>query len=138
MTWTKIVAPPAITQPWVPFTPILAQGDSTDIAATTTECRFLYAPNLVIAKYRVDALDVGTAGSDVTLELPTPSADNGYLCGYVYYVDANGPDYFCGAWMESTSLIKLATDVGKFGTSPAVTVGIGDIITMTITYEPAP
>lgn len=136
--WNDEVRGPltALAGPWNAFTPTLSQGVSTDIAATKA-CEYVRVGKYVTAKYRVDATAGGSSGSDIALTLPVTAASSGYVAGSAYYIDANSTDYVAGVWVETTTTVRFIVAAGKIGSSPAIAVESGDIVTFTITYEAA-
>ena len=134
---------------WTAYTPTLAQGASTNIAKTYRyglgdSCRYALLGKMVFAVYNIVATAAGTAGSAVTLTLPTAAIGGllGAIIGSGYYYDTSTSfAYKAVINCETTTTVTLmrsdTTTTSMVGADPNIAVDSGDVITFTIVYEAA-
>jgi hypothetical protein len=120
---------------WTSYTPTLAQGASTNISKTVNKCSYLKIGCLLYLNMYLDVTGAGTAGSDITISVPsgvTMSPINQfYLIGQGLYYDASTTTRYPGSpfQLTSTTIGIRRTDIGTangIGGDPNIAAANGD------------
>jgi hypothetical protein len=128
---------------WTSWTPIVAQGVSTNITKTVNYAKYLKVGRLVIANCRLDITGTGTAGSGLTISLDAAitAASTGPRVGGVHVFDSSTSTRYTGqAEFTSTTTVSFVGDWaggGAWGTNPNIALASGDQIGFSIMYEAA-
>ena len=99
------------------YTPILAQGASTNIAKTVVQASYLLQGNLLSCSIRLTPTAGGSAGSPITVSIPSVGIslnDAYYLTGAGVYNDG-GTRYPCVPYAESGAIGMRRSDTGVSG-----------------------
>lgn len=121
------------------YVPTLTQG--VTVTKTVEYCRYKFIGRQVFVEMSLSITGAGTAGSAVSLSLPT--APLGYrLLGQGTIYDASaGPIYYVGAlWWQSATIaeIRLSGFAGAAGTATGgftAALAAGDIVTCKTSFE---
>jgi hypothetical protein len=112
------------------------------ITHTTGVGRYVKIGRLVIATGVFTATSAGTAAGAITCSLPVTAASSAlfFTVGGASFYDATGATFVLAPYLTTTSQIRFSHDTSigdNFGTIPAITVAVGDMISFTVTYESA-
>ena len=129
---------------WTSYTPQIDQGATTNIAKTVNYARYLKVGRLAIVQFRLDVTGTGTAGSNVTVTLPSavvPVGSSGLAgtFGYGQIYDAStAVNYGCQIRPLSTTTVAFSGDWSSaafWGTTPNLAVANGDQLHGTLICE---
>lgn len=131
------------TAAWIDYTPVLAQGVTTNIAKTINSARYTQIGRMVAGEVYLTVTGTGTATSDLTVTLPVTAlaASNPVGAGFVY--DASVPLLSGGTVVPlttTTMALYLAGGNGGVagGSAPmAAALANGDQIRFQFCYEAA-
>ena len=128
---------------WTTYTPTVAQGASTDISKTVTYSKYARYGRTIHFVYTLAMTASGSSGSIITISLPVTAASASGVVGTGNYNDA-GSITACTLIGSTTSVVFMVdTDPAGFGGDSGgsypqtLTVGSGDILKGSITYEAA-
>lgn len=128
-------------QSWQTWTPVLSQGVA--ITSTIQEAAYKISNSTQITvAFRITATSAGTLGSPVTVALPISAAYSGSfqsIGSAVVYNATSGYAYVGMAALEGTANMRFATNYGTSafftGQGPSYALGIGSIVSATVTYR---
>lgn len=118
---------------WFNYTPTLAQGVSTNIAKTVTLSTLRISGMVCECLFRLDATGAGTAGSAITVSLPTTALNSGAdAVGFGGYIDAGTAGYNGVLYLLSTTTAYISsgsvTAIGSaIGANPNLAVANTDV-----------
>ena len=112
----------ALTGALTAYTPTLAQGVSTNITKNLSLAKYAVVGKTMFLWLRIGITGTGTAGSAITVTIPTAftadAAIAGQYVGTGAYGDSGTGDYFCLAKMNSTTQISLVQATHNNGAAP--------------------
>lgn len=122
------------------YTPVVAQGVTTNIAKTVGEARYLHAGKLVYVWASLTITGAGTAGSIVTVTLPIAPVSGviGSRLGLMEIYDASATHAYVGSALYlGSSTVGLRTHETantQWGQTPAVALAASDQIGLQLVY----
>ena len=126
---------------WATFSPVWSQSGS--ISYTNNYSKYVVIGKTVHFRCSLLATSAGGGSTQISISLPV-TASNASLFGATgsanYYDVSPFTTYVLSPYFNSTSAVSFVfnTSAGNnFGAAPAVTVGIGDYISLAVTYEAA-
>jgi len=131
----------AIRTGLVDYTTTLAQGVSTNISKTSNLSKYCVVGKTMFIWLRIFATAAGTAGSAITVTIPSGFTINGAsdsIVGSGAYGDSGSRDYVCQVYAKSTTTLALVTCdqtalSSQVGISPNIAVANNDSIIMMAT-----
>jgi len=120
---------------WTTYTPQIDQGATTNIAKTVTYARYLKIGRLAIVQARLDISGTGTAGSAVTITLPTAvvpvsnTASAGYFGWGLIFDNSTNTQYVINVRASTTTQLSFASDVTSnnfWGAVPSIAIAASD------------
>ena len=147
-TWNQdVVANAAELAPffsaWTSWTPTVAQGATSNISKTVSYAKYVLVGKLAIANVRLDMTGAGTAGSTLTISVPSAitSASTSPRLGGAHIFDSSTSTRYTGQaeWVTSTTLSFVGdwSGNGAWGVNPNLAVASGDQIGFSVMYEVA-
>ena len=125
---------------WTAYTPQIDQGVTTNIAKTVTYSRYLKIGRLAIIQARLDVTGTGTAGSSVTISLPsafTFVASSGSF-GFGKIFDSSAVAAYSVSWFLNGGVLVATGDWSGstgWGASPNTAIATSDQILITYIGE---
>jgi len=124
---------------WTSHTPQIDQGASTNIAKTVTYSKYARYGRMIVWNFTLDLTAGGTAGTQVTVTLPTTAAAAAGVNGSAALCDTGtSTRYVCTAFGADTSRVAFLVDQASsaaWGQSPNLAIATGDQIRGSVTYE---
>ena len=126
---------------WTSWTPTIAQGVTTNIAKTVAYAKYVLVGKLAIANVRLDVTGTGTAGSSLTISLPSAitSASTSPRLGGAHIFDSSTTTRYTGQaeWATTTTLCFVGdwSSNSSWGVNPNLAVASGDQIGFSVMYE---
>ena len=123
---------------WMSYTPTVDQGASTNIAKTVNTARWRREGNTMFVEIDLTVTAAGTAGSDISVTVPTAFAHSNRGCkgsGSIY--DASAAIRYPGN-LEAATTTKVVvgnTGASYVGTTPSFALANGDVIRMAVVAE---
>ena len=129
------------TSAWQSWTPAVSQ--SVAITSTIQEAYYKISDsNEVTAAFRITTTSAGTSGNPVTVSLPVIAAYSASfqsIGSAVIYEATSGNTYVGMAALDTTTVMRFATNYGTSGfysgQGPSYALGIGSVISATVTYR---
>ncbi len=126
---------------WSTFSPVWTQSGT--ISYTNNYSKYVQIGKTVHFQCSLLATSAGGAAVAMTVTLPVVSSNSSVFRtngGANYYDASPGTMYVLSPYMISTSSIAFVSDASagnNFGANPVIIVGIGDYISLAVTYEAA-
>jgi hypothetical protein len=128
---------------WMPYTPTVSQGATTDIAKTVTYSAYFKEGRKVTWEFYLTVTGTGTAAAGVGVTLPVLAATNATVAGVIFLYDASSlTGYVAAAIPASTSVVSGwisggTNTAGSTGGVFTAAIANGDQIRGQIIYEAA-
>jgi len=121
---------------WFPFTPIVAQGSSTNISKTVTSSSYSISGRIVLWQYSLNMTGTGQGSNRITVTLPITGTYTSYdlllsSC-QLYDASTNTSAYGNALFNGAGNVVLFSPEVGV---TPAITIASGDLITGSIQYR---
>ena len=126
---------------WATFSPGWSQSGS--ISYTNNYSKYVVIGKTVTFQCSLLATSLGGGATGMTISLPVTASNSSLfraIGGANYYDASPATMYVLSPYMGSTSAVSFVFDSSagnSFGAAPAVTVDIGDYISLAVTYEAA-
>ena len=126
---------------WATFSPTWSQSGT--ISYTNNYSKYVQIGKTVHFRCSLLATSAGGGSTQISISLPVTASNAslfGAMGGANYYDVSPFTTYVLSPYFNSTSAVSFVSDTSagnNFGAAPAVTVGIGDYISLAVTYEAA-
>lgn len=127
---------------WTTYTPTL-RGNLATVGCTVNYAEYCLINKLVSVNVRVTSTGTASGNGPIEVSLPlNPTPTSNQIFGSGYFYDSSATDLMLVVASPDSGNLRFATEAtGSFtnplGTTPAITLGINDVVSFSVTYRVA-